>query len=105
MNVGTRWTKEAALESLRRAAKDGRAPLSKDMRHPSVHWFAVHFGSWSAAVAAAGLVPTTHGGARRSKKRDRKRRARVAKQLTLRQLIHRSAEITDAKRRYWGMAS
>jgi hypothetical protein len=61
------WTPETIVAALQRWAQvNGRPPTQHDWRnrhpdrmHPSASVAANHFGSWSAALRAAGLTPAT----------------------------------------------
>ena len=61
------WTREAVIEALQAWAREhGRAPLETEWRrsgleHPPAGTVKNVFGSWSAALRAAGLQPARHG--------------------------------------------
>lgn len=52
----TRWTEDQALEVLRKAARDGQPILGRTFSRGFVQVLIRRFGSWPAAVKAAGLT-------------------------------------------------
>lgn len=63
------WTEERIIEALRRHSENGHGPLMTEWQytakdHPTAQWVVRTFGSWSKAIAAAGLElnPRSHGG-------------------------------------------
>ncbi len=84
MSPPRQWTRDAALDALRRASVDGVAPPARQWTtggadHPSRKVVASLFGSFSAACAQAGVEPAAEA----ASKRRRDRRAAKASGETL----------------------
>lgn len=113
---GRRWTREGIIELLRAAAVDGVAPTTRAFEDqpgtPSSGTIKAKFGSWSAALEAAGLQvkpkpqakpPKMTGAQRAKQERQQAAREEFDEQVAAGMRVFSAAELSPAERAKYGL--